>query len=497
MRLNPFHIAILGEALVREYKGCLLTEAFSISKEEVYLVFNHPQCLKISFFKGEAHFQIIPFETLPKRNRLAQFKQLWSQKVEAYQSYELDRQFSLNFSGGYVLHFTLFGKFSQIGLFQNAIALSHFPPDIKVLEELPSLDIRIAESLEGIQKLYPFLTSEMIDELQLDEYDQSTEKQNLLRSMAHKYTHLGFVFNSDKGQEQIDESDFLMKLSNIQALSLRSKIFLSKKNELLKQLKDDERRLLKALARARQNLVQSEKLSSYKQKADIIMAFMHQIKKGSKLFKTMGFDEEQELHIKLDPLLSPQENAARYYKKSKNESKRIDFILDQIQTLENALDAVQIDTELLEQTTDVSQLKKLSKNKKISSKESRRLPYKRLNVKGLELRVGKSAKDNDLLLRDYSSPHDMWFHAFGVSGSHVILRLNKGQQLNDQILESASSIAAYYSKARNEQLAKVIYTYRKYVRKPKGAGAGAVLVEKEQSLLIEPSLEHASPYGKV
>ena len=209
----------------------------------------------------------------------------------------------------------------------------------------------------------------------------------------------------------------------------------------------------------------------------------------TKVVATGKLNPEEEIELKLNPLLSPQENAGKYYQKSKNEGKKIAFIEQQIAEHQKELEQAQDKLLEIQNTSDIKGLQQFEKGVKSSAEPKVRLPYKRFDWNGLEIRVGKSAKDNDELLRSYSSSHDLWFHAAGVSGSHVILRLSKNQQIGEDIIEKVAGLAAYYSKARKESLAKVVYTFRKFVRKPKGGAVGAVLIEKENSLLIEPSQE--------
>jgi hypothetical protein len=108
---------------------------------------------------------------------------------------------------------------------------------------------------------------------------------------------------------------------------------------------------------------------------------------------------------------------------------------------------------------------------------------------GYVLLVGKTAADNDELTVRVAKPHDYWFHARGVAGSHVVLRSpQKDKKPPKYIVEQAAAIAAYYSKARNASLTPVAYTQRKYVRKPKGAAVGAVLMEREDVIMVRPRL---------
>lgn len=102
--------------------------------------------------------------------------------------------------------------------------------------------------------------------------------------------------------------------------------------------------------------------------------------------------------------------------------------------------------------------------------------------------VGKSAANNDELTMRFAKQNDLWFHARGVSGSHAILRGPEPEHPPKKILEQAAAIAAYYSNARNASYTPVVYTLRKYVRKPKGANVGAVTLERERVIMVTPSI---------
>jgi predicted ribosome quality control (RQC) complex YloA/Tae2 family protein len=103
------------------------------------------------------------------------------------------------------------------------------------------------------------------------------------------------------------------------------------------------------------------------------------------------------------------------------------------------------------------------------------------------LYVGKTAADNDELTLRFAKPNDYWFHARGVPGSHAVLRSpSKDKKPPKNIIEQAAAIAAYFSKARNAKMSPVAYTQKKYIRKPKGAAVGAVILEREEVLMVRP-----------
>jgi predicted ribosome quality control (RQC) complex YloA/Tae2 family protein len=105
-----------------------------------------------------------------------------------------------------------------------------------------------------------------------------------------------------------------------------------------------------------------------------------------------------------------------------------------------------------------------------------------------EVIAGKTDFDNDYLSIKLANANDYWFHVKGMPGSHVILRVEKGENPDKSILEKAASIAAYHSKARNGGLTPVSCTLAKNVSKPRGAKPGSVTIKKEIVLKVKPGL---------
>ena len=109
-----------------------------------------------------------------------------------------------------------------------------------------------------------------------------------------------------------------------------------------------------------------------------------------------------------------------------------------------------------------------------------------MNIWDFDIWIGKNAKNNDLLTQKYAHKDDLWLHAKDVTGSHVIIKQQPGKNFPEPVIEKAAQLAAYFSKMRTDSLCAVIYTPKKYVRKPKGLPEGAVIVDKEKVLLVEP-----------
>jgi len=102
--------------------------------------------------------------------------------------------------------------------------------------------------------------------------------------------------------------------------------------------------------------------------------------------------------------------------------------------------------------------------------------------------AGKTDRDNDQLSLKTAHPDDWWFHVRGMSGSHVLLRTQKGMEPDRQTLKQAAAIAAYHSKARSGGTVAISCTKARYVSKPRGAKPGTVAIRKEITLKVKPSL---------
>ena len=200
--------------------------------------------------------------------------------------------------------------------------------------------------------------------------------------------------------------------------------------------------------------------------------------------------------IPLDPKRTGVENAERYYAKARQTRQAREHAerrLDEMVTKADEAAALLEELRGLERAADVETFRKdeaarLAPFVASSAADVDRVPFRRFALSDrYELWVAKNARQNDELTFRHAQKYDLWFHARGVPGSHAVLRLpHRDAEPPRGVLEQAAGIAAYYSKARGSGLVPVMMAPRKYVRKPKGAPAGAVLVEHEEVLLVEP-----------
>ncbi|HJS74390.1 MAG TPA: NFACT RNA binding domain-containing protein, partial [Vicinamibacteria bacterium] len=198
--------------------------------------------------------------------------------------------------------------------------------------------------------------------------------------------------------------------------------------------------------------------------------------------------EERDIQIEIDPRLSLPRNAERFFSRArKTERAR--------EELETRLERVRKELSFLEgfecDLRDASTVGELEWLELEAAEEGLRVPTSARPAKkvrpaealgprsfrshrGSSILVGRSGRSNDALTFDVAKPHDLWFHAAGIPGAHVVLRVAPGEAADERELEEAAELAAYYSRARGNTAVDVIVTERRNVSRIKGAPRGLV-----------------------
>jgi predicted ribosome quality control (RQC) complex YloA/Tae2 family protein len=204
--------------------------------------------------------------------------------------------------------------------------------------------------------------------------------------------------------------------------------------------------------------------------------------------------------IPLIPGSTVLENAQRYFGKAQNAAASLDYVearrtwLTELRAQLSALIERSTTAASVAEMRDVlaahnTLLRRLGLTDK-GTRDTNPFPFRRFVVAGgFEVWAGRSSANNDELTVRHARPNDIWFHARGVGGSHVVLKVGSaaGEPAKEAIRQAAS-IAAYYSKHRNAKNVPVAYTEKKYVRKPKGSAPGSVVMEREKVIMVQPML---------
>jgi predicted ribosome quality control (RQC) complex YloA/Tae2 family protein len=114
------------------------------------------------------------------------------------------------------------------------------------------------------------------------------------------------------------------------------------------------------------------------------------------------------------------------------------------------------------------------------------VPLHMVSSDGFTILIGKNSRQNEDVTFHQASPNDIWLHARGVPGAHVIIKA-AGREVSRSTIEQAASIAAWYSQARGSTTVPIDYTLQRHVRHMKGGGPGMVIYERERTINVEPS----------
>ncbi|MDR9387807.1 MAG: NFACT RNA binding domain-containing protein [Balneolaceae bacterium] len=201
------------------------------------------------------------------------------------------------------------------------------------------------------------------------------------------------------------------------------------------------------------------------------------------------FDQGQEVLIPLKSSESILENGQTYYQKAKKSRAQAAMHGERQEVLQRELEVLEEALHQLEATHDEKSWKKwLQTYDQELFKETQSRPYRPVTLQGVEVWIGKGARENDECLK-LSHKEDWWFHARGVAGSHVYIRhhsLGGQPKPSATLMDAAASLAAWHSKAKGSPVVPVSVTQRKYLQKKKQAAPGEVVVRQEDVLDAEP-----------
>lgn len=270
-----------------------------------------------------------------------------------------------------------------------------------------------------------------------------------------------------------------------------------KVSDLFRFLQNERTKNIKKLDNLNKDLEEAGDADRYRIFGELLFASLYQIQKGDREAKLVNFyDEEQAtVTIPLDPLLTPSDNAQRYFKKYnkyKNSLAVIDEQLiktrEEINYIENLLqqlshaslnDIDEIRDELIQQ----GYLRDRNRKTKKKKKNDKPTLHVYISSEGIELYVGKNNLQNEYVTNRLASSNDTWLHTKDIPGSHVVIR---SSDYGDATLQEAAQLAAYYSQAKESSSVPVDYTLIRHVRKPNGAKPGFVIYDNQKTLFVTP-----------
>ena len=248
-------------------------------------------------------------------------------------------------------------------------------------------------------------------------------------------------------------------------------------------------------------IADTEKRDKYRIYGELINTYGYGVAPGSKEFTANNYYTGEDIVIPLDPTLTPSENAKKYFEKYNKMKRTYEALseltiqvkeeIDHLESILSALDIALLEEDLLEIRLEMEQygyLKKKyqgkgNKKEKITSK-----PFHYISSDGFHIYVGKNNFQNEELTFKIATGNDWWFHAKGAPGSHVIVKA-ENQELPDATFEEAARLAAFYSKAKDQDKVEIDYIQKKHIKKTPGAKPGFVIYHTNYSMMIDAKID--------
>jgi predicted ribosome quality control (RQC) complex YloA/Tae2 family protein len=305
-----------------------------------------------------------------------------------------------------------------------------------------------------------------------------------------------------------------------------------RRTEIARALKRYHDRLARKVEALRGDLAEAQRAGEYRTAGETLLSYLRQVPtRAESVALPDPADPMRNLTITLDPKISAQANAARYFKRAAKaerglkqvpprlattsaELHELEVILARVVAIEEgAADSAHVDDPTLDSDLEAA-LAKLPPNVRrqlapgpvrsgqLSSRTvgtprtavdeerapSARLQPRRLKTKeGWDVLIGRNNEGNDYVTHVLARGEDYWFHVHGAAGSHVVLRRGKGKnEPSKATIEEVASWAAFYSQARTAGRVPVIVTRKKYVRKPRKGPPGLALCTNEKTVMVRP-----------
>lgn len=269
----------------------------------------------------------------------------------------------------------------------------------------------------------------------------------------------------------------------------------SLKSRLLTVTKTKLRKVDSASQKVKKQSTSVEKADLYRKKGDLIMANLYSNKDFSKSIEILDYETNSTLKIDLDETKTLKENANQFYKlynKAKTANLKATEMAENLKQEREYLEQVLYSIEAAQSVEDLMEINQ--EGKKERRKEGKpsfspslppALNLLTIHHSPFTIYVGKNNKQNDFIVSKLARSEDLWFHTHNCAGSHVLLRVEAGQNVTDEVIFECAKLAKEYSSAKNSSKVGIIYTQAKNLKKPPAAPLGYVTYKNEKEIIVD------------
>ena len=247
------------------------------------------------------------------------------------------------------------------------------------------------------------------------------------------------------------------------------------------------KKVSKSLKQMEYKLQSDSDSDKYRLWGDLIMANLYQLKDFTSIVSVYDYENEKQIELKLDETKSLKDNATQFYKlynKAKTARNKLTELIDEskvkkeyLEQVLYSIDSANVIDDLFEISAEVIEN---SEKKESKNKVSEIMMIQ--TEDGSRIYIGKNNKQNDYIISKLASDEDLWFHVHNCAGSHILL---KSQNITDELILKCAKLAKEYSSVKDSSKIGVIYTRRKYLRKPPASALGYVTYKNEKEIVLD------------
>ena len=247
------------------------------------------------------------------------------------------------------------------------------------------------------------------------------------------------------------------------------------------------KKVSKSLKQMEYKLQSDSDSDKYRLWGDLIMANLYQLKDFTSIVSVYDYENEKQIELKLDETKTLKDNATQFYKlynKAKTARNKLTELIDEskvkkeyLEQVLYSIDSANVIDDLFEISAEVIEN---SEKKESKNKVSEIMMIQ--TEDGSRIYIGKNNKQNDYIISKLASDEDLWFHVHNCAGSHILL---KSQNITDELILKCAKLAKEYSSVKDSSKIGVIYTSRKYLRKPPASALGYVTYKNEKEIVLD------------
>ncbi len=261
----------------------------------------------------------------------------------------------------------------------------------------------------------------------------------------------------------------------------------SLKARLIERLEKRKRALLKELSSLKGEEELLREAEEKRKFGELLKVNLHKVRPGMEEVEVYDFERGEKVTVPLEPSLSPHRNLESYFKAYRKLKRKAEVSSERRKEIESELSFLENLTSVISSLEDLEKLRELSGEFSRKDNVKNSLSFKTFTLPtGKKVIVGRSARENEIISLKLSNPWDLWFHAKDIPGSHVVLKLKRGEEPTEEDIFLAASAAAYFSKGRNSGKVPVDYTLVKRLKKPPKSPVGFVTYSGEKTVWVKP-----------